>query len=290
MPVFHDTIEQGSEAWKTMRRSHITATDIGVIMGISEYTSPYQLWQRKLELIPDVEENDAMRRGKALEPEALEIYCSLTGFDMQPRILTSTQYPFAMASLDGIDPSANHICEIKCMGKKNHDEAMAGDVKQLYNYQMQWQMLVAGLTQCDYFVYSEDSHKIITVYKDLPLLAQMIVKAKEFLEMLRTITPPPFTDLDYDDKTDDAHWDSLMASYALYDGLEKDGKIGKEHIKQLLVEYANGRNVRGSNSKFTKVTTKGRIQYDKIEILKEIDLEQYRSEPIESYRITLTKE
>ncbi len=298
MPVFHDSLIQGSSEWLEFRKNKITATDIGVIMQISPYKSTFMLWQEKLGLIEPEPENDAMRRGKLLESDALREYCNLKKIDMSPAVVTHSEFPWAMASLDAISQDHTAICEIKCMGRKNHEEAMGGHVNPLYNMQMQWQMFVTGLYECDYFVYCDEymgmptSYRCITVKRDQELIDKMIIAAKEFLQCLRTITPPPFSDMDYEDKSNCPHWDNLMAYYADYDKMEKDGKAGKEHFKKLLIEAANGRNCKGSNSTFTKVITKGRVDYVKIvetyNITQE-ELEKYRGESVESYRITLAK-
>jgi putative phage-type endonuclease len=289
MPTFHD-LQQGSAEWLAFRKDKITATDIGVIMGISPYKSPYMLWQEKLGLKDPELENDAMRRGKELEPIALKLYCDFSGWEMEPRIVTKIGQEWAMASLDGISKCASHLVEIKCPGRKAHEDAKNGDVNPLYIMQMNWQMYCADVLKCDYWSFDGEIGYCIPFSKDHKLIDEMIVKAKEFLEMMRTVTPPPFTDLDYEDKSEDAHWDNLMAYYRDYDEMEKKGKLGKEHVKKLLIEASEGRNCKGSSSRFTKVVTKGRIQYEQIELLKEIDLEQYRGPNIESYRISLEKE
>ncbi len=289
MPVFYDHLEQGSAEWLAFRKDKISATDIAVIMGISPYCSPYQLWQRKLCLIPEVQENDAMRRGKDLEPIALEAYSKIVGYEMEPRIVTHTSHNWAMASLDAMSKCSTRICEIKCMGKKNHEEAMNGDVKPLYMYQMQWQMFVTDLSECDYFVFSEESNHVIMIKRDQDLINEMVVKAKDFLHLLDTITPPPFTDLDYQDKRGDPYWDSLCDSYSQADDYEKAGKKQKDEIRKQMIEYSDGLNTKGTRSKFTKVITKGRVDYSKIEILKDFDLEPYRGEDTISYRLTMEK-
>ena len=286
MPVFHDHLEQGSASWLAFRKDKITATDIATICGVNPYKSPFMLWQEKLGLLESTPENEAMREGKRLEPIALEKLNSEMGYKCVPVVVTHSDNPNFMASIDGWDGRA---VEIKC-GTRSFQQSKEMIVPIYYQYQMQWQMYILEIGCILYYCFDGVNDNSFIVMRDQELINDMIVKANEFLEMLRTITPPPYTDLDYDDKTDDEHWNSLMASYALYDQMEKDGKLGKEHVKYCLIEAANGRNVKGNRSKFTKVITKGRVQYDKIEALKDIDLEQYRGEDVTSFRITLNKD
>ena len=291
MPTFHESIVQGSDIWKEMRRKSITATDLPAIVAISEYVTPFQLWSRKVGLIPDVVENDAMRRGKELEPIALQKYHDVNPlYKMSPAIVTHSDYPHFMASLDGFDKEKNRGVEIKCMGSKNHSKAVSGYIDPTHYMQIQWQMFCTGCQGWDYYCFGGEDGFNQTVLRDPVMIEEMIVKANEFLEMLRTITPPPFTDLDYEDKSEDEGWNNMMEMYARFDHQEKIAKENKEKVKESLVKYADGRNVKGSNSKFTGYIKPGNVDYKSIPELSGIDLEKYRKPGTQCYRITLTKE
>ena len=77
---------QGSAEWHEHRRKHRNASETPVVLGISPWQTPYQLWQIKLELVkPEV--TAAMLRGTELEPAARAAYEALTGHVMQPLVL-----------------------------------------------------------------------------------------------------------------------------------------------------------------------------------------------------------
>lgn len=290
MPIFHENIFQGSAEWLAFRKGKITATGIATIMGINPYKSPFMLFQEELGLREPEPENDAMRRGKALEPLALQKYHDVKPFyNMVPSVVTHSDYPNFMASLDGFDEKNCRGVEIKCMGARNHAKAK-DSIDPVHYMQMQWQMFCTGCNEWDYYCFDGEDGFNQTVLRDPIMIEKMIVKANEFLEMIRTVTPPAYTDLDYDDKTDDEHWNSLMTSYALYDRMEKDGKIGKEHVKQLLIEHANGRNVIGCNSKFTSYKMKGAVDYSAIPELKNVNIDMYRKPDVNCFKITLNKD
>lgn len=62
------------EAWLEMRRQDVTASVVGCLLGFHEYVTPYGLWARMSGLIEDdKEENDFMRRGRLLEPVAINM-------------------------------------------------------------------------------------------------------------------------------------------------------------------------------------------------------------------------
>jgi putative phage-type endonuclease len=74
---------QGSTEWHEHRRNHRNASETPIVLGVSPWCTPYQLWQQKLGLAkPEV--NGAMLRGTELEPAARAAYERLTGLTMKP--------------------------------------------------------------------------------------------------------------------------------------------------------------------------------------------------------------
>lgn len=286
MPKFLD-VEQGSEEWLELRKKCVTATDIATIMGVNPYKTAYQLWQEKLGLKELEIENDAMRRGKELEPIALEACCKIIGKNFYPAVVTHDRYPWAMASLDGISQDRTSICEIKCMGKANHEEALGGHVKELYNCQMQWQMFVTELYGCSYFAFSKESNHLMTIFRDQDLINKMIPAAEKFLKCLDTFIPPEMTDRDYVDRSDDDYLSHLMVAYNTACKNFTDCEKIKDEFKQMIVEHCENKNTLCSNGKVTRVSTTGKIKYQDIPELKNVDLEKYRGENTISYRITI---
>jgi len=72
MPV--ETISITSrDQWLALRSQDITASVAGALLGVHEYTTPYALWALKTgQIQEDAEETPAMRRGRRLEPIAIE--------------------------------------------------------------------------------------------------------------------------------------------------------------------------------------------------------------------------
>ncbi len=72
--LIHDA-ETGSAEWARHRKSGIGGSDIGVILGLNEYKSAYQLWAERIGLI-DVEpvNNWSVRFGKAFEMPILQMW------------------------------------------------------------------------------------------------------------------------------------------------------------------------------------------------------------------------
>ena len=60
--------------WLEARRQGITASEIAAVMGLSPASQdgPYALYHRKTGTLPPIEDNDAMERGRVLEPYIAE--------------------------------------------------------------------------------------------------------------------------------------------------------------------------------------------------------------------------
>ena len=62
------------EQWLAMRRQDVTASTVGALLGVSDYVTAYGLWALKSGRIEeDPEDNPAMKRGRLLEPVALQL-------------------------------------------------------------------------------------------------------------------------------------------------------------------------------------------------------------------------
>lgn len=62
------------QAWLRARGKDVTASVVGALFGVHDFTSPYELWAVKTGRVPrEDQETDAMRRGRLLEPVAVQI-------------------------------------------------------------------------------------------------------------------------------------------------------------------------------------------------------------------------
>src|SRR5277367_4327685 len=152
-------VEQGSEEWLSWRKTVITATDCPAILGSSPWATAYKCWQKKLGLIPEQKSNDAMERGKRLEPVIRERFINKYGLNMTPIVLESSEYDFLGASLDGLSDCGKYVLEIKTGGHNLYKMAQDGVVPQYYLDQIQHQLLVTEAEKCFYQVGSEDEAK-----------------------------------------------------------------------------------------------------------------------------------
>jgi putative phage-type endonuclease len=90
------------------RRTYISSTEVGAILGISKYNTPYEIWEKKVGLAPqNIEDNDVMLWGRLLEPviiKEIERRCNVVIGITNP-FVQHPKYSFLCNHPDGIDTS-----------------------------------------------------------------------------------------------------------------------------------------------------------------------------------------
>jgi putative phage-type endonuclease len=181
---------QGSEEWKALRKTKITASDAATIMGLNPWMTREQLLEEKLGLRPEREVNSRMQRGIILEPEARRYYEKMTGNLMVADVKIHPQIDWIMASLDGISIDEKLILEIKCTHKKNHYLASNGKIPSYYFPQIQHQIFCCGVDVCDYFSYNDDDPVldlgiVVVVKRDDEFIKRMIEMEFDFYQEMQ---------------------------------------------------------------------------------------------------------
>lgn len=277
-------LQQGSQEWLSFRKNHITATDVGVILGLNPWKTPYKLWQQKLDLIDQDHVNDAMIEGSKMESKALEFFNKMVESDYKPIVLVSDKYPHLMASLDGIN-SEGTILEIKC-GVKSHQDGLNKEIPSYYYSQMQHQLLVSGADHCTYLTYrADDDYTIQHVKRDEEFIKNIIVESKKFYDCLINFTAPAMTDKDFLQKND-FEWLKKTDEYKKIKREIKRLDEKEVELRNQLVSMCDNQSCQGNGLRVSKTLTKGRIKYDDIPELKEIDVEKYRGKSTVSFRFT----
>lgn len=279
-------LEQGSPEWLAWRKTVITATDCPAILGSSPWTSAYKCWQRKLGLIPEQPSNDAMERGKRLEPIARERFIKRYGINMTPRVVESSEFEFLGASLDGISDCGEYILEVKTGNYKLMQLAANGIIPDYYLDQIQDQLLVTGAKKCYYHVAHEDEAQeiIIEVLPDPEFIHRFMPKAREFLKCMAFSEPPPLQDSDYKDMTSDSKWEGLATEYKRLCEQIKTLEEIKESYRKELIARCGDQNCMGHGLKVMKTFMKGRICYDNIPEIKGVDLDKFRKPPTTGWK------
>jgi putative phage-type endonuclease len=278
-------LEQGTPEWLSWRRTVITASDCPVIMGSSPWVTPYQCWQRKLGLIEEQKSNDAMERGKRLEPEARTQFIKRHGIDMVPAVVESSELEFLGASLDGMSQLGGSILEIKCGGYKLHDMASKGEIPAYYQDQMQHQLLVTGAAICFYYSYNGTDGICIEVRPDPEFRNRFLPKAREFWKCVALNEPPTLHESDYKDMSNDPTWKGFEAEYAKVDEQIKGLEQVKAAYRKEIIKLANDQNCKGEKIRIMQSIMRGRVDYDQIPELNGVNLDKYRKESTKTWKI-----
>lgn len=266
-----------TQEWHKWRGRGIGSSDIASILGISPWKSAHQLWKEKtgLEKAVDISNQYQVQRGVINEPRARAMFELISGRSFPPKLCVHPEYDFMRVSLDGDDGET--VLEIKCPGQKTMDEARAGKVPDYYMCQIQYQLMCAGRQKAVFFCYQPETehYELVNVKPDLELQEKIRLAVIDFWDRVQNKT--------WEDDTDFLELDDLDFECAVSD--YKAAKLELEMIEKKLETAQNRvlefsklhkKEVRGYGIKITKTEVKGSVDYSRIEVLKNIDLEKYR--------------
>lgn len=277
-------LTQNTPEWLEFRRDKLGASDAPIILGVSPWKTPYDLWIEKLGLSKPYM-NDAMKRGHDLEDTARFEFELQNTFSVSPKVLVHPEYEWMIASLDGISEDGKKIVEIKCPGKQDHSQALSGEVPEKYYPQLQHQIEVAGVDEAYYFSWTTGSFVTLIIERDDAYIKNMIEKEKEFYACLQELTPPPLGNKDYAQRNDglwqevSERWRSAKEHLSALEKTEKE-------LRETLIHLAADKNCIGAGVKVLKTARRGSIDYREIPELSGVDLEQYRKANITCWRVT----
>lgn len=183
-----DTKDMPKSEWLDWRRQGVTGTDVAAIFSMSQYKSPYQCYQDKLGLLPEIDDNNRMRFGRDFEDTVAKWFSEDMGFKVQNRygIYQSAMYPWMLANIDRWIVGEKAILECKTAfymfqkdkwGPSGSDEVPDEHLFQVYHY-----MIVFGVRTAHLAVVFTDT-KEARYYKfelNEDLAEQIIDGTREF--------------------------------------------------------------------------------------------------------------
>lgn len=281
-------MEQRTEEWLKMRRTKVTSTDAAVVMGVG-YDTPYQRWMKKLGLCEETKTTTAMQHGTDLEPVAMKLFQSKTGISMEPACLIKD---FQMTSLDGYCPERNEFVEIKCpySNETDHHIALEGKIPEKYIPQVAHHFLVTGAKNGWYFSYFHGSQALIYVNREIikqSYYDKLMEKEREFYDCIQNLTSPELTDRDYVDMENDSAFKAAVLEWKSIKTVSEKYAEAEKEYRDKLIKLCQNKSCVGYGVKVTKSVRRGNIDYNSIPELKLINIDAYRREPSEAWRITL---
>jgi putative phage-type endonuclease len=142
-------LEQRTPEWYSARNNMITASDFAQALGHGKFGTQKQFYEKKCGYEPDNfdQNNPALLWGVKYEAVAIQAY-TVSNNNMKVYEFGLLQHPEIRclgASPDGIS-EMGIMLEIKCPFKRK----ITGEIPDQYYYQMQGQLDVCGLDECDY--------------------------------------------------------------------------------------------------------------------------------------------
>jgi putative phage-type endonuclease len=277
---------QGSAAWHDHRRTHRNASETPIVLGVSPWTTPFQLWQQKLGLAtPEI--NPAMLRGTELEPAARAAYERLTGLTMQPLVMVDGEYS---ASLDGLTLAGDRLVEIKCpyQGRESSlwKSIQARALPKHIHLQVQHQLMVTKADIADVYIFDGTEGVIFPVAPDESTWPRIHDAWEAFARYVTEAQAPPFTDRDTRIR-DDPEWLAAAAAYLEAKRIADESAKTLDEAKVHLTGLASHAKEQGGGVSVTRIWKRGGIEYKRVPELAGVDLEQYRGPAREETRVQI---
>lgn len=206
----HSLAAQGIDdaGWHAARAKGIGGSEIAAILGKSSWSSPTDIYMKK---IPQFEhepeqQSESARWGNVLEDSIIREWAHRTGrhYVHLPVSLQSDDNPIFIANVDGfeIDDAGKvvGILECKTTSLYNQDAWANAEVPIYYMYQIQWYMMITGLTTACIMCLVGGQH---LYYYDFPAVSAIAEEERagaiDFWENhVIPCIPPELTDVDAD--------------------------------------------------------------------------------------------
>lgn len=276
-------LNQGSDEWLLARRNHITATDIGKILGKNPYSSAIDCYDEKING-KTTPVNDAMLRGQELEIKARKFLAIRDGVKWSPKCFESVEYPFLMASLDCVSPNNSMGKEIKCPLEKAMAKALEGNYDKYHLWQLNTQMLSMGWDSIVLQYYYSDFIDIeFEIKRDEKLIKKIIEAGKNFWHNNLLVQTPPEKYGDEYERIKDTEATKLAMRWQELTAIEKEAKEKKEKVVVELEQYTKGKSCIFSDAglRHQVIERKGSVDWSQVKLsysIKEEELEAFRKE------------
>ena len=165
-------LEPNSPEWHKFRHQSIGASDIPIILGISQYKKRSKFLHEKLETKPPKQKSNPIAElGHKAEAELRQSVNRVYNFNFIPLVVQLDDVDDLHASLDGIDRSKHLQWECKLTGKVNYEQLKNNFVPPHFYSQIQFQLYITRYKQCvlsaikfnpkDKKNFSENLHKVV---------------------------------------------------------------------------------------------------------------------------------
>ena len=192
-------VEQGSDEWHRLRRSHCCSSDAPAMMGVSRYKSRSALLaeMRTGEAAQPAASEYILERGHQAERAARTIADQIIGEEMYPAVMSRTIDGIPMlASLDGITMSRSMIWEHKLASARLLEQIEAQELEPHYYWQLEHQLAVTGAGVVLFMASSPTSAPACMHYRSQPERRQELIDGwRQLLSERHAVSVPVQIDI-----------------------------------------------------------------------------------------------
>ena len=175
------------------RGKYIGGSDVGTIMNLNPYKSPYALWCEKTGLITpeDISDVEAVWWGTNMEDLVAKRFCMKTGKKVKRSAyeFACEEYPF-VAHVDRLVVKEPAVLECKTTSSWNKWDYANGETPPAHYAQVQFYLALTGFTTGYLATKRDNQFYINTIAKDYEFIDLMMEKCIEFWHLVETKTPP----------------------------------------------------------------------------------------------------
>jgi putative phage-type endonuclease len=177
-----------------LSRQGIGASEISTVCGMNPFSSPWDLWSRRIGEAPDIEQNEPMEWGHRLEPAIRQKFADETGWTIEvpKESLFHPEIKWARATPDGVvfGPERIGLLQIKNVSYWVGRE-WQNSPPPYVQLQVQWEMLVTGDSRTDVAcLIGGSDYQCFTIHRDDSTIASLVKIASDFWRRIETRTPP----------------------------------------------------------------------------------------------------
>jgi putative phage-type endonuclease len=186
------------EAWLQARLAGVGGSEIGVLLGLSKWTTRHQLWQIKVGLETDDTASALMERGTDIEPVILRKFSEQTGLAIRRQgLVQSRRNPHMLFSVDALveDGCTVETKLVSQYARHNWVDEQTGEKRPPLNYEWQVRQGLATMGKARGYLAALDADSWkLEIYEieardtDFAVVDDTI---NEFWPYVETGTPPP---------------------------------------------------------------------------------------------------
>lgn len=294
--------ERDEATFRADRMRGIGGSDAAAVIGADPWRTPLDLYLEKIGEGPERAETKQMKRGKYLEPVAVDVYATLTGRRVTRvgQQLTHPSYPFMIANLDRnvfrdeeiegvLVPSDAGVLEVKCPNIRTWSRIKREGLPVYYSVQMQHYLAVTNRSWGAFALFNSDLWELIhfDIERDDVFIQRLYAAEADFWNLhVEPRNPPPLVQVEFNIELpavegelivrQDPDWQDAAQNYrealALKADAENIADAGKARLKELMGKLGA---VEGAGLRCYWSQRKGRVTFDKKALEKSRPLDSF---------------